>query len=67
MPNKKSIPCFTHSSYANEFWPSLIEKAYAKLNGGYERLEKLNLRECINDLSGLEPELIEFISEDYIN
>ncbi len=58
LHNKKPVPVFTRAIEDNEFWPSLIEKAYAKLHGSYERLETLSLRETISDFTGLEPEII---------
>lgn len=61
------MPAFSRSSYENEFWLPLIEKAYAKLHGGYHRIEKIGLREAINDLTGLEPEIIQFIQPAHVN
>lgn len=36
----------------------MIEKAYAKLNGGYAKIAGISLRDAIQDLCGLEPEII---------
>ena len=36
----------------------MAEKAYAKLHGSYDCIERINLREAINDLTSLEPEII---------
>lgn len=51
-------PCFSRTEIANEVWVSMIEKAYAKLNGGYARIAGVSLRDAIQDLCGLEPEII---------
>ena len=30
IPTKDDVPIFNHSSDSNEWWPALLEKAYAK-------------------------------------
>ena len=30
IPTKDGVPIFNHSSDSNEWWPALLEKAYAK-------------------------------------
>ncbi|KAG6805809.1 hypothetical protein H0H92_013908, partial [Tricholoma furcatifolium] len=43
---------FAKSGIENETWVSLIEKAYAKLYGGYAALMSGNTGEAIEDLTG---------------
>ena len=38
--------------YANEIWVLLIEKAYAKLHGGYYQLRGGFVNEALLDLTG---------------
>ncbi|KAF7994390.1 hypothetical protein HCN44_003862 [Aphidius gifuensis] len=60
LPTEKKKLIYTSSGYSNEFWPALIEKAYAKLL--YRSYEKLPLgfpKISMQDLSG-------GISETYI-
>ena len=39
----------------NEFWLSLIEKAYAKMHGCYEVLDAGFMNTCLVDLTGAAP------------
>lgn len=39
LPTGYGGPAFCKSKDGSEFWPSLLEKAYAKFYGGYEELE----------------------------
>jgi hypothetical protein len=36
----------------NSVWVAIIEKAWAKLHGGYHRIEFLNPNETLRDLTG---------------
>ncbi|KAL3319813.1 calpain 2, (m II) large subunit [Cichlidogyrus casuarinus] len=52
------IPKFLFSS-SNEYWPLLLEKAYAKLYGCYEALATLSVSDILTDLTGSVVEEIE--------
>ncbi len=43
---------FNKSDESNEFWPALLEKAYAKLHANYNNLRGGQPRDGMVDLSG---------------
>ncbi|CAG9316710.1 unnamed protein product [Blepharisma stoltei] len=60
--NGRCFPAFARCRNRNEFWVSLIEKAYAKLNIKYINLTSGFIDEALQDLTGLAPEMIRFTS-----
>ena len=58
LPTIENKLAFAHSDFVNEFWCALVEKAYAKINNGYENLEGGHVEALIH-FSGGVPEYIE--------
>ncbi|XP_041372886.1 calpain-8-like [Gigantopelta aegis] len=52
LPTVNGEILFAHSSDPSEFWVSLVEKAYAKLNQSYEALEFGFEADAFTDLTG---------------
>ena len=52
------LPCQKHKlvymscANINEFWPALVEKAYAKLHGGYNIINNIPVTDMMSDLTG---------------
>ena len=51
IPCKKGKPCFTRAQ-GNELWVLILEKAWAKIHGSYERIESGKTYFTIRDLTG---------------
>ena len=49
------LPAFARNKDSNEWWLSLIEKAYAKMHGCYEVLDAGFMNTCLTDLTGAAP------------
>ena len=45
----------------NEFWMSLLEKAYAKIHGSYEALDAGFMNESLVDLTGAAPGSVQIL------
>ncbi|KAK7574346.1 hypothetical protein V9T40_011537 [Parthenolecanium corni] len=52
MPTVNGKLAFLQSQYSDQFWPGLLEKAYAKLHGSYEALKYGTFLDGLADLTG---------------
>ena len=52
LPSLGGSLAFLHSAAASEFWSALLEKAVAKLHGGYSALRGGAATEAMVDLTG---------------
>ena len=50
--SQTKTPLYGHNQDQSEFWVALMEKAYAKLHGSYEKLHGGSLNEAMVDLTG---------------
>ena len=51
MPCIDGKPCFART-HSDDLWVMIIQKAYAKILGSYERIESATEAEVLNDLTG---------------
>ena len=59
----QNFPAFARCRNPNEYWVSLVEKAYAKLNIRYINLTSGFIDEALQDLTGLAPGMLKFDSD----
>lgn len=52
LPTRGDRPAYMHCSQPDVFWTALLEKAYAKLYGGYGFLKYGNVGRALQDLTG---------------
>ncbi|XP_054289443.1 calpain-C-like [Macrosteles quadrilineatus] len=52
LPTVAGKLAFLQSQHSDQFWPGLLEKAYAKLHGSYEALKYGTLLDGLADLTG---------------
>ena len=52
IPTYEGKLIFTQSDDKNEFWPALLEKAYAKLFGSYHALGRGRSLDALIDFTG---------------
>lgn len=61
--NGTAFPAFSRCRNPDEFWVSLLEKAYAKLNSRYINLTNGFIDEGLANLTNYDPETLKFNSE----
>lgn len=52
LPTKGDRPAYMHCAQPDVFWSALLEKAYAKLYGGYYFLKNGTVGRALQDLTG---------------
>lgn len=52
LPTVNGRLAFIQTLHSDQFWPALLEKAYAKLHGSYEALKYGTMMDGLSDLTG---------------
>ncbi|XP_055875856.1 calpain-9-like isoform X2 [Biomphalaria glabrata] len=68
LPTDGRLPIYCRNiERPNEFWPCLLEKAYAKLRGSYEALDGGKIQDALVDMTGGISEVIDLQKKNQVS
>ena len=67
LPTVNGQLVYCRSSQENEFWPALLEKAYAKLYGSYKAIESGFCIDSLIDFTGIFSSIFKYYWNEVLN